>query len=160
MRIKAVLAGFGMLCLTATPSWALLCGTFLDPMSVSASALAFGVYLPSAGASASANVKVSCGLLGLDVLPSFTIALSAGNAANPSARYMKNGAARLNYNIYTSAAYASVWGDGTAGSVTQGFDGALLSLGSFSFTAFGLAPQGQFVGSGAYSDTISVLVSF
>lgn len=158
VRIKALLPAF-LLLLASRPAEAGLCGTVLDPMSVSATALAFGNYL-AASASASTNtVAVSCGLLGLDLLPNFTVALSAGNSTNMITRKMLFGAHGLNYNIYTTLGGATVWGDGSGGSVTQSFS-SLLQLGSASFTGYGRLPAGQFVTAGGYSDILIVTVTF
>jgi spore coat protein U-like protein len=145
--------------LAASPAHALLCGTILDPMSVSATALNFGNYIPTGGSTANTSVKVSCGLLGLDLLPTFTVALSAGNAAAPSGRYLALSGSHLNYNIYADPGFATVWGDGSGGSVTQAFN-SVLSLGSITFTGYGRIPAGQYVAAGPYADVITVTVSY
>jgi spore coat protein U-like protein len=149
---------FALLLMTR-PASALLCGTFLDPIIVSATDLNFGVYVPSSASTANTSVTVSC-TLALDLLTDFHVSLSAGNSlTDPSARYLKQGSNRLGYNIFTDGGYMTVWGDGSAGSVDQGYS-SLLSLGSTSFTGFGRVPQGQYVQAGAYADRITVTVSF
>ena len=155
MRIKLLAA----MLLAASPAHALLCGTVLDPMSVSATALNFGNYIPTGASFANTTVKVSCGLLGLDLLPNFTLSLSAGNAAAPSARYLAMSASHLGYNIYTDPGFATVWGDGGSGSVSQTFN-SVLSLGSINFTGYGRIPAGQYVAAGSYGDHITVTVTF
>lgn len=159
MRIRSwLLAPFLLLPL---PARAGLCGTFLDPMSVAATGLGFGNYLPASVSTSNSTITMSCGLLGLDLLPSFTVALSAGNSASMITRKMVFGAQSLNYNIYTTSGYATVWGDGTGGSVTQSVNGGLLQLGSTNFTAYGRLPAGQYVSAGGpYLDTITVSVTF
>jgi spore coat protein U-like protein len=160
VRIKAAAAPALVLLLAATPARAGLCGTFLDPMSVSANTLVFGNYLASTASASNAKITISCGLLGLDLLPSFTIALSPGSSANAAARTLLFGSKPLSYNVYTAMSYASIWGDGTGGSVTQPYNGPLLQLGNTQFTAFGLIPAGQFVTPGPYTDSMTVTVSF
>jgi spore coat protein U-like protein len=156
---KHISAIFFALLLMTRPALALLCGSFLDPITVSATSLNFGVYVPSGAATANTTVTVAC-TIPLDLLTDFRISLSAGNAlTDPSARYLKAGGNRLGYNIYTDGGYMTVWGDGTAGSVDQGYS-SLLALGSASFTGFGRLPQGQYVPAGSYTDRITVTVSF
>jgi spore coat protein U-like protein len=145
--------------LATSPAHALLCGTILDPMSVSATALNFGNYIPTGASFANTSVKISCGLLGLDLLPNFTVALSTGNAASPSGRYLAMSGSHLNYNIYTDPGFATVWGDGSSGSITQTFAG-ILSLGNITFTGYGRIPAGQYVAAGPYTDAITVTVSY
>jgi spore coat protein U-like protein len=139
------------------PAAALLCGSFLNPMSVSASALSFGNYLPGGNSAANTTVTIKCALLGLDLLPDFRVRLSAGNAVTPDARYLKLGTGKLFYNVYTGD--GGIWGDGSAGSVEQAYDG-LLSIGNISLTGFGRLPAGQYVPAGTYADRITVTVIF
>ncbi len=156
MRIKVTLV---TLLLAPSPAFALLCGTILDPMSVSATPLMFGSYTPASASASSTSIAISCGLLGLDLLPDFAVSLSAGNAATPSGRYLAMSGSHLGYNIYTGAGYATVWGDGSNGSVTQSFN-SILSLGSIGFTGYGRIPAGQYVAAGPYTDRITVTVSY
>jgi spore coat protein U-like protein len=158
VRIKSWL--LATLLLLPLPAQAGLCGTFLDPMSVSGTTMGFGNYLPASASPSNSTITVSCGL-GIDLLPSFTVALSAGRSGSMITRTMVFGTQSLNYNIYTTIGYGTVWGDGTGGSVTQSVNGSVLQLGNTNFTAFGLLPAGQYVAAGGpYLDTITVSVSF
>jgi spore coat protein U-like protein len=145
--------------LAASPAHALLCGSILDPMSVTATALSFGNYIPTSAGTANTSVKISCGLLGLDLLPNFTVSLSSGNAAAPSGRYLDMSGSHLNYNVYADPGFATVWGDGGSGSVTRTFN-SVLSLGSINFTGYGRIPAGQYVAAGPYMDVLTVTVSY
>lgn len=159
MRISMA---FVLLCLSGAPAQALLCGSGLplaSNLSVSATALSFGSYSPAAARFANATVRVECGLLGIDLLPGFTVSLTAQNSANPSARRMLRSGVPLNYNIYTDNNYATVWGDGSNASVTRGYN-PILALGAVNFTAWGRLPAGQYVAAGSYSDVITVTVAF
>ncbi len=160
VRIK-VTAGALVLACAATPAHALLAcgGLFSSAVSVSASALDFGNYTPSTDDFASAGISIKCGALGIDILPGFTISLTAMNGSDPAARYLNRSGAHLSYNIYTTSGYSRVWGDGSNGSVTQSYS-ALLTLGNVNFTAWGKLPKGQYLATGAYTDTITVLVSY
>lgn len=155
MRISACLL---ILALSTRPAAALLCGSILDPIRVSATPLSFGVYTSDRAATATTTIKVACSLP-LDLLSNFTVSLSAGNAATPATRLLRHGSDQLSYNIFADGAHMTVWGDGSAGSVTQGFN-SLLSSGSAEFIGYGLLPQGQYVPAGAYSDRITVTVVF
>ncbi len=157
MRIKFSL--LAAMLLAAGPAHALLCGTILDPLSVSATALNFGNYIPTGASTANTSVKISCGLLGLDLLPNFSISLSAGNAPAPSGRYLAMSGSHLDYNIYADPGFATVWGDGGSGSITQTFAG-VLSLGNITFTGYGRIPAGQYVAAGPYTDVVTVTVSY
>ena len=160
MRLKSVLLAIVLHGATAQPAFALLCGTGLDPVTVSATPVNFGSYMPTSALAlvAGGTVKISCGL-GLDLLPNFTVALSQGNGGSYAPRAMINGSMRLSYNLYTTAAYSTVWGDGTAGTAVQSYTSPL-QLGSATFTAYGQLPAGQFAGAGLYTDTIVVTVTY
>lgn len=162
MRIKVTLLVV-LLAALPRPAQALLtCGSgalFASAVTVSATALNFGTYTPASARFASATISVECGLLGLDLLPGFVLSLTSQNGSNPSARFMERSGVPLAYNVYTSNGYGAVWGDGSNGSVTQSY-GALLSLGGINYTAWGRLPAGQYVAAGAYSDWITVTVSY
>jgi spore coat protein U-like protein len=55
---------------------------------------------------------------------------------------------------------STVWGDGTSGTQTLSISGNLLGLGTYSFTAYGMVPSGQYVTATSYSDSMMVLVTF
>ena len=147
-----------VLVLAGTPARAQLLDT-CTTVTITVSALSFS-YLPASPAQNSTNVKISCGL-GLFVLPNITVALTAGNAGSFTPRQMSDGGAdRLNYNLYTTSGYATVWGDGTNGTVTQNVSGSLIGQASYTFTAYGLVPAGQYVTATTYTDEITVQVTF
>jgi len=129
-------------------------------MTVSATGMAFGNYnaaSPSA-TTANATITVSC-VNPAQELDAFTIALSRGGSSTYSPRRMTSGANTLNYNIYTTAGFASIWGDGTGGTVTVNYNGAG-TPNSLSYTAYGQVPAGQYVAAGSYADTITVTVTY
>jgi spore coat protein U-like protein len=157
MRRELFLATFLL-----APGEALASGCTLtgNAPTVTASDIAFNAYSAAAMSPKDANgtVQIKCPL-GIGLLPSFTVALSAGASGSFSPRQMAMGTNRLGYNIYTSSGYSTVWGDGTGGSVTQNFS-AILSLGTISFTGFGQIPTGQYVATGSYTDSITVTVTY
>ena len=147
--------------IAAQPAHAALCGTGLNPLLVSATPMSFGLYSPGAGSptTATGTVTVSCTVTVTDTLPSFAVALSAGLWGSFSARKMDFAGTRLNYNLYTTGAYTTVWGDGTGGTATAAYDSSA-SLGSINFTVYGAVPASQYVAPGLYGDTITVTVTY
>ncbi len=144
--------------LLAAPARAQLLSTCTS-VNITVSALSFS-YLPASAAQNSTNVKISCGF-GLFVLPNITVALNGGNASSFAPRKMSAGGAdRLNYNLYTTSGYATVWGDGTNGTATQNVSGSLIGQASYTFTAYGLVPAGQYVAAATYTDEITITVTF
>lgn len=130
------------------------------PIDVSATPLAFGIYSPGSGSATESNglISVYCAD-STNQLPSFTVALSAGNAGNFNPRLMQNGANTLRYNIFIDAGYSIVWGDGTSGTTVQSYGGnSGVSL--LSYTDYGQLFAAQFVSAGLYADSIVVTVSF
>jgi spore coat protein U-like protein len=91
--------------------------------AVTASDIAFNNYSGADLSPKQANgtVQIKCPL-GIGLLPSFTVALSAGTSGGYAQRQMAMAANRLGCNIYTTSGYSTVWGDGTGGSVTQNFN--------------------------------------
>jgi spore coat protein U-like protein len=146
----------------AASAQGLSCGS-VWALQVSADAVAFGTYIPSSGSTATANGRVTIACAS-DVngvyLPSFTVALSSGSGGSGfSPRRMSNGTYRLNYNLYTSAPFTTVWGDGTGGSQVQGY-GAGTNQRSTFLTIYGRVPASQSSASGAFTDTINVTITY
>jgi spore coat protein U-like protein len=137
------------------------CGLFY-PLVISADPVAFGTYLTtnSSPTTANGNITIACSNQTIGFyLPNFNVALSAGLSAGFSQRTMGNGTSRLNYNLYTSAAYSSIWGDGSGGSSVRSYAGTGNYF-STSLTVFGRVPASQVVAAGNFSDTITVTVTY
>ena len=97
------------------------------------------------------NIDVNC--------PSgvgYSMALTAGGGTHTQ-RVMNSGAHRLNYNLYTAANRAVVWGDATSGTVTV--DGTGIGV-SVNHGVYGRIPALQNVHAGSYSDIIIVELTF
>jgi spore coat protein U-like protein len=155
----AVIAG-GAQAATTTTTFQ-VSATVLKACSVSAAALAFGNYTPGSGAiSGSTTISVNC-----TKSTGYTVALNAGSTTGGavSQRLMLNGTANtLQYNLYTTTAYSTIFGDGTGTSVTQSGTGSGMNT-SNSLTVYGQLPdsttnQGAIPGS--YTDTITVTVTY
>jgi spore coat protein U-like protein len=172
MRKLTILAGIAaLLAMRPLPCWALLAacngssgiGSNGYP-GITVTTMVFGTYVGSSPTLMTTNtIGVGCVGVSVPLLyypPPFTISLSSGVAASFAPRAMAGpGSSKLSYNIYTTAALTTVWGDGTGGSVTQGGGGNIL-VPTYTFTGYGAIPTGQWVRAGSYSDTILVTVTY
>ncbi|MDG1494762.1 MAG: spore coat U domain-containing protein [Porticoccaceae bacterium] len=86
----------------------------------------------------------------------YSMALSAGSGVHTQ-RVMISGAHRLNYNLYTAANRAVIWGDATSGTVTVNGTGNGVSV---NYGVYGRIPALQNVHAGSYSDIIIVELTF
>lgn len=133
---------------------------------------AFGLYDGTLNDSASTLVSGRCinspppGSSGV-LAP--VISLSTGVAGSYAPRQMASGANRLSYNLYTSAARTTVWGDGSSGTATVAAyaAGSVIITGnqtrafdSPNLTIHGRIPADQTSPLGVYLDTIIVTLTF
>lgn len=123
--------------------------------AVTAAPVSFGTYLPFSptAADATGSVRVAC----TNFMGGYTIALGSGGGSIP-ARRMASGSAALQYQLYTTAARSTVWGNGTGGSVIV--SGSCLVLCSQTYSVYGRIPARQSARPGTYTDTITVTVTF
>ena len=134
--------------------------TLLKTCSVTATALNFGNYIAGAGALAvNSTVNIRC-----TRSTAFTVALNKGTTAGGtiSQRLLTNGTSTLQYNLFRTAAAATVFGDGTAGSRTRNGVGTGLAS-TVRFTVFGNLPDSaanQVATPGGYTDTVGVTVTY
>jgi spore coat protein U-like protein len=165
---KVVLATMSGLMVAGLASAATVTSTFnvtatvLKNCLVSSANLGFGNYTPNTGAlSGSSSITVRC----TKTTP-YTVALNAGTTAGGTLaqRLLANGADTLQYNLFTTAAFATVWGDGTGGTATVGGTGNGVSVASAqTLTVHGSLPDNatnQDAPPGSYSDTITVTVTY
>jgi spore coat protein U-like protein len=125
--------------------------------------VSFGTYNPLAGAPAAATgtVTVSCTVTVVGLLESWTVALGTGNSGSFSARKLLSGPSALVYNLYTSGAYSSVWGDGSgATSLISGSQFMAVGTTTINYTVYGRIPAGQDAPAGTYTDTIVVTLNY
>lgn len=154
-------AAVALLALLAAPAHAVSC-------SVSTAGLAFGAYdvLSTVPLVSTVTVRIACARDAGDspvVRVAATIALSAGLSGSHAQRQMAGGSQRLNYNVFTTSGYGTVWGDGSGGSVTRsaslqltpGQPSAFVDL-----TGHGRVPALQDVAPGTYADALVVTVEF
>ena len=89
---------------------------------------------------------------------SITIDLSRGSSTTFNPRKMKRSTETLSYNLYLDALRSVIWGDGS--SSTSHLSISAPANQSKTATIYGRIPARQDVTFGAYSDTITVTITF
>jgi len=134
--------------------------------TVTAGGINFGVYNPlsAIGDASTGSLLVTCTGSGTGTTNvTLNVSLSTGISGKYSTRTMVSGANVLNYNIYWSAAYAQIMGNGTGGSYSGQAGPIPLSAGGSvqaTGTMYGYVPPLQDVAPGGYSDVITVTVTY
>ena len=128
--------------------------------TISATGVAFGAYDPQSISPDDSTGTVNVDCKSTDPAP--TVALSTGLSGSYAPRRLTAGSFSLGYNLYTTTARNIVWGDGTAGTVTQTLSGGTTSGGRrlYAQSVYGRITAGQNVGVGSYSDTIILTVTW
>ena len=116
---------------------------------VSASNIPFGTYLPAANSTSTGTLTIN--RTASSASCSYSISLSTGSSGTYVPRYLKNGSSNLSYQLYTDAAYSTVWGNDT-----RVFFG---NTGSNIYTVYARILSGQFPAPGTYTDAISASVT-
>ncbi len=142
--------------------------TVLKNCTVAATNLGFGNYTPGGGTlTSTSTVSVLC-----TNGTTFTVALNGGTTTGGTIaqRLMAEtgGAGTLQYNLYTTNTYATVWGDGTGSSKTQAGTGTGMAAADAQvLTVYGQLPDNAtnqaapVVGASTlYTDTITVTVTY
>ena len=160
-RAQCVVASIALLLgLMATNAAAVSC-------NVSAPGVAFGGYDPFSTTAllGSGTITFTCSLdpseHPTDI--NYAISLSTGQSNSYVQRQMQGPSDTLGYNLYTSATLGTVWGNGSGGSSTVSGSFKLTPgqpTKSAQNTVYGRIPAQQDVGVGAYSDSITVTVTF
>jgi spore coat protein U-like protein len=156
--IAAVVAGTpsggGARASTTTSSF-VVTATVLSACIVTASPLAFANYDPTASAATTGTTTlvVTC----TNGAP-YNIGLNpgGGTGATVASRKMTYGGNLLSYGLYQDSGYSTVWGQ-TVGTDTVTGTGTGLPV---TQTVYGQIPAQQTVPHGAYTDTITVTVTY
>ena len=128
--------------------------------SATATTLAFSPYTPGGGVIANnSTISVKC-----TKNTPYTIALNGGTTTGGTIaqRLMGSGVNTLQYNLFTTAAFAQVFGDGSGTSKTVAGTGAGVATAN-TVTVFGQLPDSatnQAAVPGNYTDTITVTVTY
>jgi spore coat protein U-like protein len=163
--VTGVLAAAGTAhALTATSTFTAT-ATLLKACTVSATNIGFGNYTPGGGAlTGNSTISVKC----TKTTP-YTVALNGGTTTGGTLtqRLMAYGAETLQYNLYTTNAFTTVFGDGTLSTGTGAGTGAGIGAAAQTYTAYGqlvdsVANQNAAPNAAAtnYSDTITVTVTY
>jgi spore coat protein U-like protein len=135
--------------------------TVQSTCSATAATLAFPNYTPGGGAQiGNTTISVKC-----TKNTPFTVALNAGATTGDAyaQRVMGgSGANTLQYNLFTTAALAQVFGDGSGGTGTVAGTGSGVATAN-AVQVFGQVPDSatnQAAVPGAYTDTITVTVTY
>ena len=156
-RLRALLIGIAGFCAMLVPSvaWS------ADTCTVAAATHAFGAYDTINPMSGTSSITVTCThTANGNHTFSYTIKLSSGPGSYAS-RQMTGTGDTLTYNLYTTAAHTTVWGDGTAGTATVAgsFVVGANSSGFQTQTVYGLITAPQNVRPGAYSTASNITVT-
>jgi spore coat protein U-like protein len=129
----------------------------VDACDVQATNHAFGAYSPSSSTAldASSTLSVYC-----TVGTPYSLALNVGTGGGTfTGRKMVSGGNELVYNLYTSAARTTVWGDGSGATGTVSGTGTGLLTAS-THTVYGRVGVNQDANPGSYSSTVTVTLTF
>jgi spore coat protein U-like protein len=88
-----------------------------------------------------------------------TISLNGGigSSGTVATRTMESGTAAVDYSLYTSGTYDTIWGDGTSGTSTYPHSGTGSNT---NLTIHGLVPIQTTPTAATYSDTITITVTY
>lgn len=129
----------------------------LAACSVNSPTLNFGSYNPIAGTVVTSNTTITVSCTGLGLLISYRVTLDGGSSGSTANRTMKSGANALPYNVYSDAAYSTIWDNVTG--VTGSFL-ITLTVSSADLTAYGRILASQPAPAGAYADTLVITLSY
>lgn len=144
--------------------WFGLQGILLVPNKVQAAcglsgvAIAFGSYDPTTATQldTTGSVVYRCSQRDHNIM----ITLDKGGGTSFAGRRMVNGSDLLFYNLYLDAARTIIWGDGTNGSQSLMIGNPQSNNVDLTIPMYGRVPANQNVKVGAYTDTITVTVSY
>lgn len=134
--------------------------TLLSTCSATATSVAFPNYTPGGGAvTATGTITVKC-----TNGTTYTVKLNAGTTTGDAftQRLLANGTDTLQYNLYTTSGYTTVFGDGTGSTGTGSGTGAGINT-ETTVTVYGQLPDNatnQAASPLAYSDLITATVSY
>jgi spore coat protein U-like protein len=129
----------------------------VDACDVQATNHAFGAYSPASSTAldATSPLSVYC-----TAGTAYSLAMNVGTGGGAfTGRKMLSGSNEIVYNLYTSAARTTVWGDGSGATATVSGTGVGL-LTAATHTVYGRIGVNQDANPGSYSSTITVTLTF
>lgn len=129
--------------------------------TVSSSGIAFGSYNPFATSPDDATGTIVLNCSAGSGSGAYGVALSVGGGGSYAARRMSSGSNLMAYQVYTSAARTTIWGNGTPGTaaVSAG-DNRPQVGGSTSLTVYGRIAAQLVVAPGSYTDVLTITVNY
>lgn len=142
---RLLTAAFGFAAATAAPS------SIAATCNLQVQGVNFGSYdfQSSQNLDSVGHVIVTC-----DASTSYSIALGPGTGTYDT-RLLQNGSHQLAYNLYTDVIHSTVWGDGSGNSDLINGSGT-----DADYPVYGSMPAGQNPYVGAYSDVVTVVLTF
>lgn len=163
--MRLLLALFALACAwlaPAPPAQALGCLLIGCDCTVTATDLEFPDFNPLLGGAQTAVATVNVSCVGvISVGGGVVVQLDDGQWGSFATRRMRDGSGHyLDYNIYTTSAHATVWGDGQSGTQSVTLSGGLIVLGAWSRSRdmFGRLTVSPSQRPGEYTDTVVVRV--
>jgi spore coat protein U-like protein len=157
MALAGALAAPGAAVAATASSTMNVTATVTANCTVSTTALAFGSVDTISGADVDSTGSLSIRCTNGTAWTA-TAGVGAGAGASYANRRMTSGANLLNYNIYTTAARVTVWGNNAGG--TQWIAGTGTGAAQ-AVTVYGRVSAGQTsVPAGAYTDTVAVTITY
>ena len=130
----------------------------INSCTVAATPMSFGAPVAIGGANIDSSSTIS---LVCTNGATYDVALDLGLNATASQRFMSNGATtptKIPYNVFSDAARSAAWGSTSGTNTVAGSAG---TSGAVVLTAYGRIPSSATsVGAGAYTDTVTVTVTF
>lgn len=121
--------------------------------------LNFGSYDGTAARTGTADITVRC-----SNLTPYSVSLSTGGGTYAQRLLAGSGPNRLQYNLFTSAAATTIWGDGTLSTGTvDGIGGGMSVANERLHTVHGQLPNSvanQDAPTGTYTDSITVTITY
>jgi spore coat protein U-like protein len=150
LRLAVSLAG-------AVAALALASRAFGAGCTVSSTGVAFGSYsvFNTAPTSTTGTISYTC------TLPASppVISLNRGSSSAFFPRTLTTTGSSLQYNLYLDPDCTSIWGDGSSGTSVYRA-GAPADGQNYNVTVYGLIPARQNVRAGAYTDSITITITF
>lgn len=132
--------------------------------SVNVTGLNFGSYdvFSTTPKDTTATITVTCKAPPPAPNPPFvTISLNPGTSGSFAPRRLQRaGGDPLEYNLFTTPSFSTVWGDGSGGTQTQTSLNPITNVTPWITTLYGRIPARQNVSAGSYSDTIIVTIDW
>ncbi|MEF3059476.1 spore coat protein U domain-containing protein [Ralstonia solanacearum] len=150
---RTLLAGAA---LAALASWAP--DALAVSCTVTANALSFGAYNTLSNLTGTTTVTITCGAWAGSNSISYTLTASAGSGTYAN-RQLLAGSNVIAYNLYTTSADTSIWGDGNGDGTVTLTGTVTKQQGTVNLTIYGNINGGQNVVPGSYATTVPITVT-